>query len=221
MPVKRLCTPFCAPAPRYVKMSENAHPHPGVRNLFETSKPAGAKRDRSPSMSFKKQKTHTEASALPSFPSMTACSAATGIPRAVLQRAKRAGCPAFDQANRIHLGVLLPWLFRPDADDDPNVDWHARFKRAQALEMEANLEERRGGLVPATMVVSAIQKAAGELNSSRIQSEAEHPTRFAAANGDVAQCRTIIRGIWDEVFRCVKSVSKNLSTKDHEKTETK
>ena len=33
---------------------------------------------------------------------MSSCSAATGIPIAMLKQAKRAGCPAFDQANRIN-----------------------------------------------------------------------------------------------------------------------
>jgi hypothetical protein len=48
-------------------------------------------------------------------------------------------------------------------------------------------------LVDRAWVAERIQRAAGELNGFRIKSEAEHPTRFAAAAGDVAMCRSVVR----------------------------
>jgi hypothetical protein len=94
-------------------------------------------------------------SLLSAYPSMSACSAATGIPKATLQQAKREGCNAFDQANRVHLEKLLRWIFRNDADGEENADWPDRLKRAQALRAEADLEKMKGGLVELSAVHEA------------------------------------------------------------------
>lgn len=109
---------------------------------------AGAKLARFPSVNDKNKKTHDAVESLPSYPSMQACSASTGIPKAVLQQAKRDGCSAFDQANRVHLGPLLKWLFRSEgADGEENPNWPDRLKRAQALRAEHELDQIRGKFV--------------------------------------------------------------------------
>lgn len=78
---------------------------------------------------------------------MESCTASAGIPRGVLQQAKREGCDAFDSHNRVSLGKLLRWLFRGGEDGDENANWPERLKRAQALKAETELEQMKGQLV--------------------------------------------------------------------------
>lgn len=82
---------------------------------------------------------------------MLACEAATGIPKATQQQAKKEGCDAFDSHSRVNLGKLLRWIFRTN-DGEENPNWPDRLKRAQALKAEAELERMRGELVPISEV---------------------------------------------------------------------
>lgn len=68
-----------------------------------------------------------------------------------------------------------------------------------------------GRLVERAWVAERIQRAAGELHAFRAKSEMEHPMRFAAAAGDVPMCRTVLRGVWDEVFKGIQSLEKHFS----------
>jgi hypothetical protein len=106
-------------------------------------------------MTPKNKKTHNVEPRLPSYPSMASCAAATGIPKAVQQQAKKGGCDVFDQANRVHLDKLLRWIFRKDADGEENANWPDRLKRAQALKAEAELEKMKGSLVELSAVHEA------------------------------------------------------------------
>ncbi len=127
---------------------------------------------------------------------MTACAAVTSIPLAALRRAKRAGCPAFDQASRVHLGPLLAWLFAEDEND--SADWHQRWKRAQALGMEHRVAQERGELVDAAQVSEAIVGMAGDLKSQIFTFIENAPPNFAATNGDIAACRVVLRDLlWE------------------------
>ena len=95
---------------------------------------------------------------LPTYPSMQACEAATGIPKATQQQAKRDGCDAFDQANRVSLEKLLRWFFKRDGEEGAN--WPDRLKRAQALMAELELDEQRGRLIDRGGAIKAVQSAA-------------------------------------------------------------
>jgi hypothetical protein len=116
-------------------------------------------------MRAKNQKTHTKLDEgrqlLPVFSSMQSCEAATGIPKPVQQQAKKDGCAAFDQANRVHLEPLLRWLFRADADSE-NTNWSLRLKRAQALTAEMELDETKGRLVSRDQVRADMTSAASK-----------------------------------------------------------
>ena len=89
---------------------------------------------------------------------MQACEAATGIPKATQQQAKREGCDAFDQANRVNLEKLLRWFFKRDGEEGAN--WPDRLKRAQALMAELELDEQRGRLIDKDGAIKAVQSAA-------------------------------------------------------------
>lgn len=87
------------------------------------------------------------------------------------------------------------------------------MKTAKMIEEIRKLKIRNdreeGRLVDRAWVAERIQRAAGELNAYRAKSELEHPTRFAAASGDIAHCRTVVRGIWDEVFANIQALRKH------------
>ncbi len=70
-------------------------------------------------------------------------------------------------------------------------------------------DEKEGQLVDRAWVGARLQRAAGELNAFRSRSESEHPMRFAAAAGDVALCRSVLRGIWSEIFTEYQALAKH------------
>jgi hypothetical protein len=102
----------------------------------------------------------SSASRLPVFDSMQACDAATGIPKAVQQQAKREGCEAFDSHGRVRLGVLLRFLFAKGDDDEENANWPDRLKRAQALKAEHELKILQGEYVERARVRADMTTAA-------------------------------------------------------------
>jgi hypothetical protein len=96
-------------------------------------------------MSAETPKTQKATGNLGSFPSMASCSGATGIPLSVLKGAKKAGCPAFDQSNRVHLEPLLRFIFSENGS--MGQDWAKRHERADALIAEKKLAVLEGELV--------------------------------------------------------------------------
>lgn len=139
------------------------------------------------------------ASTLPTYPSMAACTAATGIPRRILQQAKRGGCDAFDQANRVHLDKLLPFLFKPEGDDQEEAaDWSDRLKRAQALIAEMKLEQTKRRLVDVELIERVHQRVG--LRSRTLFSaimEQELPPKLAGQS--VERCRQELSRAADRV----------------------
>lgn len=115
--------------------------------------------------------------------------------------------------------------FRPDGtvDLDKLQVWQAarRVKRTGSIDAKetktheeirklrlAN-DAREGRLIERAWMAEKIQRCAGDLNQFRAKSEAEHPLRFAAAAGDVAACREVLRVIWDEIFSYHQGLSKH------------
>lgn len=128
-----------------------------------------------------------------------------------LQLAKKAGCPAF-KSNRVYETELLHWLEKnPVAESHDPRDEKLR-EEIRKLRIANDAKESR--LVERAWVGARIQRAAGDLQAFRAKSETEHPTKFAAAAGDVAHCRTIIRGIWDEIFTSMQGLSKHFEEGD-------
>ena len=81
-------------------------------------------------------------SAIPAvFDSMAQCASQTGIPIAVLKRAKRDGCDAF-KSNRVYLRQLLRWVFNKDEDRD----WKSEYAKWHALR-EQIFHDRDAGLI--------------------------------------------------------------------------
>ncbi len=137
---------------------------------------------------------------------MAACAGATGIPLSVLRAAKRAGCKAFDQAGRVHLGPLLRWLFNDTANDEAGTDWHQRFKRAQAIGLEVRTAKERGDLVDRAVFVAAIQRIGGGLKTLINNVISTEPMKLAAAGGDVPACRHVLRSVLDDFWNAFREL---------------
>jgi hypothetical protein len=118
--------------------------------------------------------------------------------------------------------------FRPDGtveDREALKAWAAeqeetRKGSARGIEAERDQKIRKlklandkaeGRLIERAVVAERMQRAAGDLNSFRAKSEAEHAMRFAAANGDPAKCREVLRMIWDEIFSNINGLSRHFA----------
>ncbi len=131
---------------------------------------------------------------------MAACAGFTGIPRPVLKNAKRLGCHAFDQAGRVHLAPLLAWLFSDD-NAGTSTDWHARWKRAQAIGLEQRLARERGDLIDGELWVQYVHGAVGACKTVIFDQIQMAPMELAAAGDDVAKNREALRVVlWDKFW---------------------
>jgi outer membrane murein-binding lipoprotein Lpp len=154
-------------------------------------------------------------STLPTFPSMIACAGATGIPLAALRQAKRAGCPAFDQANRVHLAPLLRWLFSVGATEMKNTDWHARLKRSQALRSELETAKRRGELVDAQVLGTALMNGGHAMRAALMNAITIDATKLAAAGDDIPRNREALREVlWGAFEQVGKAMAPYLAAVD-------
>lgn len=138
-------------------------------------------------------------------------SAANGLklPLRVLQAAKSAGCQAF-RSNRVYEAELLQWLeAHPDIVNGAGDDPRDEKIREEIRKLRIANDAKEGRLIERAWVAERMQRTAGDLNNLRAKWEAEMPLNFAATNGDITECRTILRGIFDEIFSGVQTLAKN------------
>lgn len=119
-------------------------------------------RTRKPSKKKSAGRPREHAIDLPIYDSMDQCASATGIPLAVLKRAKREGCMHV-QHGRVHVGVFLKWFFAKlsDLEGDEDRDWAAYDKRMSAKLKEQKLETLRGQLIEFALVENFIHYLEG------------------------------------------------------------
>ena len=89
---------------------------------------------------------------LPTYPSLAACSGATGIPLAALKKAKKAGCDAFTTNGRVTLAKLLRWVFAEGSEVDLGVDWIKEKAKTATLRDRIRLEEDRRRVIDMGLV---------------------------------------------------------------------
>ena len=97
------------------------------------------------------------------FANMTVCSAATGLSKHRLRRAKANGCAAFHNSGRVALKPLVQWLI---ADHPaPEVDDTAleRFRHARAKREELRLALEDGKAYIAAEVDEAIRRTVSKM----------------------------------------------------------
>jgi hypothetical protein len=124
-----------------------------------------------------------------------------GVDRGTLENWRDEGCPGLPP-EKFSKAAVLRWAAKNGKRaGEVGGDLKSRKTAEEIRKLRLANDQKEGRLVERAFVAERIQCAAGELNKFRAKSEAEHATRFAATNGDVAQCRTILRGIWDEIFK--------------------
>ena len=147
----------------------------------------------------------------------------TGLAKSITAAAKR--CHLTPRTLRDLRAEGLPG-FRVDGTVDLDVFWVAYLKRraakmgsqdlrsrkllAEIDKIETATAQRKGLLIDRAWVAGKIQFAAGDITALRLKSEAEHPLKFAAAAGDVAACREIVRGVWDDVMKSLQDLGEHL-----------
>lgn len=150
---------------------------------------------------------------MPTYGSMKAASAALGIPLNVLKWAKGQGCPAF-KSNRVVADDLIPWLAanKPDEKElESEISSKEQKTREEVRKLKLANDLKEGKLITRAWVVERFNRASSELRASRSKSEAEHPLLFSAVAGDVAGCRTILRGIWTDISKMMQALSEHFS----------
>lgn len=154
------------------------------------------------------KKTHTESGKpaprkpLPgTFDSLSACSGATGIPVAVLKKAKRSGCPAFENT-RVAFVPLLTWLFQKAGDE--TVDWPAKFREFQARREELKYEREAEALIAVTDVREMDAAAVTAWSLARVRLEQEWPPRLA--NKSIPECRSALREMTADVGAVLEGI---------------
>ena len=100
---------------------------------------------------------------LPTYDSMKACAAATGIPLETLKLAKRKGCEGF-RSTRVSLGPVLRWIF--SQGDESDINWSAELNKYKAQREEIRLAQDRAEVIPRSDVVEGVGAAMGELFGS-------------------------------------------------------
>ena len=135
----------------------------------------------------------------PTFSSMTELAGALAIPKGRIQAVKKAGCPAFDAANRVSTEKLLIWFFAGRDGPEEGADWAARLKRAQALTAENELKQSDGELVEIGRVHEDLDKAIAKARAVMTQKlETELPPKCDGR--PAAEIAEVMRTALDEVF---------------------
>lgn len=127
-------------------------------------------------------------------------------------RAEGGESAGFLPDGRINLDVLAAWAAARTRKRRGKIENKDLLTLEQIRKLKLRNDKEEGTLVLRAKVTQCMFQAAARVNAARLKSEAEHPTKFAAAAGDVPACRTIIQGIWDEIMLDLQALGKDFET---------
>lgn len=161
-----------------------------------------------------------------SYASMRQAASALHLPLGLLKKAKRMGCAAF-QSNRVYRVALVEFIDRHRDElftaGGIGLDGKKEEKLGEEIrKLRIRNDADEALSIKRAWVAERLRRMAGELNAIRSKSESEHPLKFAACgtNVDVARCRTIVRGIWDEILAAMSRLGQHLDEpSDHDNDE--
>ena len=132
------------------------------------------------------------------------------LPLSLLKKAKGEGCSAF-RGGRVNAADLRSWLKENPIDATAGGDLREQKLAQEIRRLSIANDSKERALVGRAWVLERFQRAGGELHTLRAKSEAEHPLLFAAScpGADVSACRTILRGIWSEVFGLIEGIGRH------------
>jgi hypothetical protein len=143
------------------------------------------------------------------FDSMGSAATGMGVAIGVLKAAKRAGAPGF-RGSRVYAKEIRAWLeLHPEIAKAKDNSWDAKLKAERHRKLKLENDETEKTLIKREWMAERVHLAAGKVDAFRQKSEAEHPLLFAAAAGDVAACRAVVRKIWDEVMASLNTLEKD------------
>jgi hypothetical protein len=152
------------------------------------------------------------------YGSLKAATVGMGIPIHVLKWAKAKGCLAF-KSNRVYADILVEWLKTNQPDEETlqgEISSKEQKTREEVRKLKLANDLKEGKLITRAWIVERFNRAAGELHAARSKSEAEHPLLFSAAGNDVAGCRTILRGIWADIFTKIGDLGEHFTEGEDE-----
>ena len=105
-------------------------------------------------------------------------------------------------------GDIKTWN-APEIAKAKDNSWDAKLKAERHRKLKLENDETEKTLIKREWMAERVHLAAGKVDAFRQKSEAEHPLLFAAAAGDVAACRAVVRKIWDEVMASLNTLEKD------------
>jgi len=135
-----------------------------------------------------------------------------GVTAKTIRAWRAEGAGGFHANGSIDVGELGAWLKKRRATRGGD-DLKSKKTAEEIRKLKLANDTKEGRLIERAWMAERIQVAAGDINTYRAKSEAEHPTRFAAAAGDVARCREIVCGIWDEIMKIHCEMAKHFAEK--------
>lgn len=143
---------------------------------------------------------------------MRAAASALKCPLSWVARAKDSGVDGFKPNGSVILDPVRKWI-ADNMDELEQSSSDLPLKEQKLAEEVRKLRIRNdrdaGKLVELAWINERFQRFGGELHAIRSKSESEHPVNFGAAAGDVAACRSVLRGIWDDIMKAMQACSKH------------
>lgn len=131
-----------------------------------------------------------------------------------ISKAKEAGVAAFTANGTVDVDKVKAWIDANAAELEASSD-QLSLKEQKLAEQVRQLRLRNdreaGKLVEIAWVAERFQRFAGEINAIRVKSESEDAPKFAETNGDIPRCRSVLRGIWDQIMRDMQACSKHFA----------
>ena len=122
-----------------------------------------------------------------------------GCTTRTLQNDRAAGCRGFNSDGTVDVAQVQAWQRANRKRRESNPDLKSKKTREEIRKLKLANDLKEGRLIERAWMAERVHAAAGQVDAYRMKSEAEHPLLFAAANGDVAKCREIIRQVWNEI----------------------
>jgi hypothetical protein len=143
------------------------------------------------------------------MPSMAAAARVLKVTARTLRNWRTEGCPGFEPDGRVDVAQVAAWAEKKLADRRGTVDIREEKILEEIRRLRIANDAREGRLVERAWVGEKLLLAAGDLNSYRAKSEAEHAMLFSAAAGDPVECRVVLCTIWDEIMRVHAELAKH------------
>lgn len=138
--------------------------------------------------------------------SISAAARALNVTARTIRNWRTEGCHGFEPDGRVDLVQVRAWSAKRLEVKRGSLDAREEKLLEEIRKLKLANDHKEGRLIERAWVAERMQRAAGELNTLRSKWESEMPLKFAETNGDIVECREILRGVLDEIFRGLQSL---------------